>query len=134
MLDEAIEYLKQLQLKVQVYIYFIVFHIYLSQLRFLYFLIILQTLTMRNGYGLPPIYSQEQEMQRGRGIGFNEVGASFSQNHDFSVPREFDIGMPSLTNIMKPDMGFGQELTNENHYGFANMKVNSNLKFHVICL
>ncbi|CAI9281872.1 unnamed protein product [Lactuca saligna] len=108
MLDEAIEYLKQLQLKVQ-------------------------TLTMRNGFGLPPIYSQEQEMQRGmiynEGLRLpnpSEIGATFTQNQDFSIRREFDIpnhiGMPTLTNIMKPEIVFGSELTNENHYGFTNMK------------
>ncbi|KAL7604292.1 hypothetical protein Lser_V15G18967 [Lactuca serriola] len=108
MLDEAIEYLKQLQLKVQ-------------------------TLTMRNGFGLPPIYSQEQEMQRGMiyNEGFklpnpSEIGITFTQNQDFSIRREFDIpnhiGMPTLTNIMKPEIVFGSELANENHYGFTNMK------------
>lgn len=105
MLDEAIEYLKQLQLKVQ-------------------------TLTMRNGFGLPPIYSQEQQqVQREMGIlGYNanegykmgEVGVSF--NEDFSIRREFDIDMPSLTNIMKPDIVFSSQLTNQNHSGFSNIK------------
>lgn len=104
MLDEAIDYLKQLQLKVQ-------------------------ALTMRNGFGLPPIFSQEQEMLRTVGYKLpnpNETGVTFSQNQDFSIQREFDvpnnIGMPTLTNIMKPDIDFGTELTNENQYGFMDMK------------
>ncbi|KAL8250700.1 hypothetical protein R6Q59_034393 [Mikania micrantha] len=115
MLDEAIEYLKQLQLKVQ-------------------------TLTMRNGFGLPPVYSQEQEMQRGivMGMGYNEgykfpnpnegIAAAFSQNQGFSMRREIGImpnhlGMPSSssTNMMKPDPGFsGSELTSANQFEFSN--------------
>nr|XP_043618113.1 transcription factor PIF3-like [Erigeron canadensis] len=106
MLDEAIEYLKQLQLKVQ-------------------------TLTMRNGYCLPPVYSQEHEMQRGIGMGYNEGYrlqnpsegvAAFPQNQGFSMRRDF--GMPShigvQPNIMKPNPVFGSELANENQYGFTN--------------
>ncbi|KAK1433472.1 hypothetical protein QVD17_10382 [Tagetes erecta] len=116
MLDEAIEYLKQLQLKVQ-------------------------TLTMRNGYGLPPVYSQEQEMQRGigmgMGMGFNEgyrlpnpsegiaVAAAFSQNQGFSTRREFGImpnhiGMLSSSNMVKSDPGFSSELANVNQFDFSN--------------
>lgn len=110
MLDEAIEYLKQLQLKVQ-------------------------TLTMRNGFGLPPVYSQEHEIQRGIGAGYNEGYklpnpnegvATFSQNQGFSVRREYGMpnhigGMPSsLTNMMKPDLVFGSEMVSDNQYGFIN--------------
>lgn len=91
----------------------------------------LQTLTMRNGFGLPPFYSQEQEMQRGMGYneGYRMANASegfvtFSQNEGFSMRREYGmpnhIGMPSLTNMMKPDPSFGSELANENQYGFNN--------------
>ncbi|KAI3785467.1 hypothetical protein L1987_44585 [Smallanthus sonchifolius] len=116
MLDEAIEYLKQLQLKVQ-------------------------TLTMRNGFGFPPVYSQEQDMQRGIGMGtgmgmvYNEgyklphpsegVAATFSQNQGFSTRREFGvmpnhIGMLSSTNMVKPDPGFSSELASVNQYEFSN--------------
>ncbi|KAK9049077.1 hypothetical protein SSX86_014074 [Deinandra increscens subsp. villosa] len=120
MLDEAIEYLKQLQLKVQ-------------------------ALTMRNGYGFPPVYSQEQEIQRGigmgmgtgMGIGYNEgyklpnpnevVAATFPQNQGFLTRREFGvmpnhIGMlSSSTNMVKSDPGFsGSELASVNQFEFSN--------------
>ncbi|XP_071731430.1 transcription factor PIF6-like [Rutidosis leptorrhynchoides] len=109
MLDEAIEYLKQLQLKVQ-------------------------ALTMRNGFGFPPVYSQEQEIQRGMGMGIgmgfiegykvpnpNDPVAAFAQNQGFSIRREYGlpshIGMPP--NMIKPDSVFGSELANENQFQFT---------------
>ncbi|KAJ0754646.1 putative transcription factor bHLH family [Helianthus annuus] len=116
MLDEAIEYLKQLQLKVQ-------------------------TLTMRNGFGLPPVYAQEQGMQRGMGIGigigmgmgYNEgMGMGYNEGYKlpntsegFSARREFGImpnhiGMLPSTNMVKSDPGFSSELANVKQYEFAN--------------
>ncbi|KAI7740495.1 hypothetical protein M8C21_030453 [Ambrosia artemisiifolia] len=105
MLDEAIEYLKQLQLKVQ-------------------------TLTIRNGFGLPPVYAQEQGMQRGMGMGYTEgVGMGYegyklpSTSEGFSARREFGItpnhiGVLSSTNMVKPDPGFSAELANVNQYEY----------------
>ncbi|KAJ9567718.1 hypothetical protein OSB04_003684 [Centaurea solstitialis] len=97
MLDEAIEYLKQLQLKVQ-------------------------TLTMRNGLGLQqPIYSQEDEMQRGMGMGANPSQNQNQNQGGFSI----DIGnghmgmLPSLSNMMKQDNVFGSEV-NQYHHLFTN--------------
>ncbi|KAL9992440.1 putative transcription factor bHLH family [Helianthus debilis subsp. tardiflorus] len=113
MLDEAIEYLKQLQLKVQ-------------------------TLTMRNGFGLPPVYAQEQGMQRGMGIGmgmgmgYEGMGMGYNEGYKlpntsegFPARREFGImpnhiGMPSSTSMVKSDPGFSSELANVKQYEFAN--------------
>lgn len=110
---------------------------------------------MRNGYGLPPVYSQEQEMQRGigmgMGMGFNEgyrlpnpnegIAAAFSQNQGFSTRREFGImpnhiGMLSSSNMVKSDPGFSSELANVNQFDFSNhstsMKVIPTCSFYVI--
>ncbi|MFS7972764.1 putative transcription factor bHLH family [Helianthus anomalus] len=110
MLDEAIEYLKQLQLKVQ-------------------------TLTMRNGFGLPHVYAQEQGMgigigmgmgyNEGMGMGYNEGYKLPNTSEGFSARREFGImpnhiGMPSSTSMVKSDPGFSSELANVKQYEFAN--------------
>ncbi|PWA77304.1 myc-type, basic helix-loop-helix (bHLH) domain-containing protein [Artemisia annua] len=103
MLDEAIEYLKQLQLKVQ-------------------------TLAMRNGFGLQPVFSQEQEMQRGicYDEGYKFVSSSdgaagtSSQTQGFSMRREFGMPNHQIGMMMKPNPVFGSELANENQYGFTN--------------
>ncbi|XP_076943495.1 uncharacterized protein LOC143613757 [Bidens hawaiensis] len=110
MLDEAIEYLKQLQLKVQ-------------------------TLTMRNGFGLPPVYAQEQDMQRaiGMGIGMGtgmEIGMGMgyrlpNASEGFSTRGEYgimpnNIGMMSSANMVKSDPGFSSEMANVNQFEFGN--------------
>ncbi|KAJ0666465.1 putative basic helix-loop-helix (bHLH) transcription factor ALC-like, plant [Helianthus annuus] len=119
MLDEAIEYLKQLQLKVQ-------------------------TLTMRNRFDLPPVYAQEQGMQRGMGIGigigigmgmgkgYEGIGMGYNEGYKFPNTSEGfsarwevgimsnHIGMLSSTNMVKSDPGFCSELENVKQYEFAN--------------
>ncbi|MFS8025183.1 hypothetical protein Hanom_Chr16g01471911 [Helianthus anomalus] len=88
MLDEAIEYLKQLQLKVQ-------------------------TLTMRNRFDLPPVYAQEQGMQRGMGMGMGKgyEGIGMGYNEGYKFPN---------TSEGFSDPGFCSELENVKQYEFAN--------------
>ncbi|XP_076917276.1 uncharacterized protein LOC143577292 isoform X2 [Bidens hawaiensis] len=106
MLDEAIEYLKQLQLKVQ-------------------------TLTMRNGFGLPPVYAQEQDMQRAIGMGMGmDIGMGMgyrlpNASEGFSTRGEYgimpnNIGMMPSTNMVKSDPGFSSKMANVNQFEFGN--------------
>lgn len=108
MLDEAIEYLKQLQLQVQM-------------------------LTMRNGLSLQPAYLQEtlQPIIQ-RGIEYDEgdrlinpnAGGIFPLNQEILLRREFDIpkyplanpqiNIQSMANITKSETPFGLEPSTEN--------------------
>lgn len=82
---------------------------------------------MRNGFGLQPVFSQEQEMQRGicydEGYKFvslcDGAAGTSSQNQGFSVRREFGMPNHQIGMIMKPNPIFGSELANENQYGFT---------------
>ncbi|KAK3019922.1 hypothetical protein RJ639_004905, partial [Escallonia herrerae] len=114
MLDEAIEYLKQLQLQVQM-------------------------LTMRNGLSLHPVYLPEslQSMQLPqREIGYDEGsrlmdanrGDRFCGSQEISIhmPTAFDISIhtaqnqpvvPPMTNITIPESSFNLENSIQNPYG-----------------
>ncbi|KAK2995232.1 hypothetical protein RJ640_006971 [Escallonia rubra] len=114
MLDEAIEYLKQLQLQVQM-------------------------LTMRNGLSLHPVYLPEalQSMQLPqREIGYDEGsrlldanrGDTFCGSQEISIhaPTAFDISIhtaqnqpvvPPMTNISIPESSYNLENSIQNPYG-----------------
>ncbi|KAA8537772.1 hypothetical protein F0562_027648 [Nyssa sinensis] len=123
MLDEAIEYLKQLQLQVQM-------------------------LSMRNGLSLHPFYlpGSLQPMQLPQaGMGFDEgngllntnTGAdTFPGNQEIPLRSGFDLSnqctpsnepiiIPPLTNITNPETSFGMEESIQNHYGRFNQSTSS---------
>ncbi|MFS8032929.1 hypothetical protein Hanom_Chr17g01563491 [Helianthus anomalus] len=100
MLDEAIEYLKQLQLKVQ-------------------------TLTMRNRFDLPPVYAQEQGMQRGMrigmGKGYEGIGIGYNEGYKF----------PNTSEGLS-DPGFFSELENVKQYEFADHSTSTMVGWRVL--
>uniref|UniRef100_A0A5B7CD21 Putative transcription factor SPATULA isoform X1 n=1 Tax=Davidia involucrata TaxID=16924 RepID=A0A5B7CD21_DAVIN len=123
MLDEAIEYLKQLQLQVQM-------------------------LSMRNGLSLHPFYlpGSLQPMQlpqagmafdEGNGLLNTNRGAdSFTGNQEISLRSGFDLSnqctpsnepiiIPPITNINNSETSFGMEQSIQNHYGPFNQSTSS---------
>ncbi|VFQ65660.1 unnamed protein product [Cuscuta campestris] len=103
MLDEAIEYLKQLQLQVQV-------------------------LTMRNGLSLYPSgYFQGSVQLPPSGSRFDESvipntnGApNFSGIHEISLQRGFENSRQNMRNNPSPVLVFDETPLQNNHYGFLN--------------
>ncbi|RVW99974.1 Transcription factor SPATULA [Vitis vinifera] len=112
MLDEAIEYLKQLQLQVQM-------------------------LTMRNGLSLHPIYlpgalQPTQLPQTGAGFAegnlllSNSGTGTLPANQEISMQTTFDltsqpIAIPTMTNMNNSDTSFGFEHSDQPHYGPFNL-------------